>query len=72
MSFFYIPSSGRRDIPGLGHRSRENKYSREMNENRATTSPPQSSESGDFDEDTDDDDFLEPDDDDDDVRVTFG
>ncbi|XP_047030363.1 extracellular sulfatase SULF-1 homolog [Helicoverpa zea] len=63
---FLVESSGRRDIPGLGHRSRENKYSREMNENRATTSPPQSSESGDFDEDTDDDDFLEPDDDDDD------
>lgn len=40
-----------------------------MNENRATTSPPHSSESGDFDEDTDDDDFLEPDDDDDDVRI---
>ncbi|CAH1643344.1 unnamed protein product [Spodoptera littoralis] len=63
---FLVESSGRRDIPGLGHRSRENKYSREMNENRATTSPPQSLESGDFDEDTDDDDFLEPDDDDDD------
>ncbi|XP_026726233.1 extracellular sulfatase SULF-1 homolog [Trichoplusia ni] len=63
---FLVESSGRRDMPGLGHRSRENKYSREMNENRATTSPPQSSESGDFDEDTDDDDFLEPDDDDDD------
>lgn len=42
-----------------------------MNENRATTSPPQSLESGDFDEDTDDDDFLEPDDDDDDVRISY-
>ncbi|CAH0600424.1 unnamed protein product [Chrysodeixis includens] len=63
---FLVESSGRRDMPGLGHRSRENKYSREMNENRFTTPPPLSSESGDFDEDTDDDDFLEPDDDDDD------
>ncbi|XP_075983810.1 extracellular sulfatase Sulf1 isoform X2 [Anticarsia gemmatalis] len=62
---FLVESSGRRELPGMGHR-RENKYSREMNENRATTSPPHSSESGDFDEDTDDDDFLEPDDDDDD------
>ncbi|CAB3231351.1 unnamed protein product [Arctia plantaginis] len=67
---FLVESSGRREMMGLGHRSRENKYSREMNENRATTLPPQSSESGDFEEDTDDDDFLEPDDDDDNDEST--
>lgn len=58
-------SSGRREIPGFGHKSRENKYSREMNENRLTTPKTQSSESADFEEVTDDDGFLEPDDDDD-------
>lgn len=51
-------------MPGL-HR-RENKYSREMNQDRVTTAHPHSNESGDFEEDTDDDDFLEPDEDDDD------
>ncbi|KAG6452688.1 hypothetical protein O3G_MSEX007724 [Manduca sexta] len=63
---FLVESSGRRDIPSLNHRSRENKYSREMNEYRPTTILPlSSSESADFEEDTDDDDFLTLDDDDD-------
>ncbi|KAJ0181298.1 hypothetical protein K1T71_003383 [Dendrolimus kikuchii] len=62
---FLVESSGRREIQGFGHRSRENKYSREMNETPLTTLKPQSSESADFEEDTDDDGFLEPDDDDD-------
>lgn len=66
---FLVESSGRREIQGVGHRSRENKYSREMNENRASTLKPHLSvESADFEEVTDDDDFLEPGDDDDDLE----
>lgn len=69
---FLVESSGRRDILGMGHRSRENKYSLEMNGYPGTTLQPQaSSESADFEEETDDDDFLTLDDDDDAESAEF-
>ncbi|XP_045761763.1 extracellular sulfatase SULF-1 homolog [Maniola jurtina] len=65
---FLVESSGRRETQAhlMEERLRAQKYSREMNEKKATAAPPleSSSESGDFDDDSDDD-FLELDGDDD-------
>ncbi|XP_023940164.2 extracellular sulfatase SULF-1 homolog [Bicyclus anynana] len=65
---FLVESSGRRETQAhlMEERLRAQKYSREMNEKKATTAPSLdlSSESGDFDDETEDD-FLELDDDDD-------